>query len=198
MFDKVPVRVRDDLRFIKGWLKKPGDVGSITPTGKVVAGHMAGLIPINDRHPILELGPGTGVITRAILERGIRPERLISIESGLDFYRHLTKTYPNVNFVFSDALEIDTALQDFADIQFSGVVGAIPLLNLPMQQRIDLISDYLNRVADNGPFVQICYGTRPPVEAIPGRFTVEKSARIYRNIPPAAVWVYRKDYRNTT
>lgn len=190
---KIPDRIREDFRFIRGWIRRPGKVGSITPTGRETASHMAGLIPLETGLPVLELGPGTGVITREILNRGLPPEQLVSIEYSQDFYRHLVRNFPGVNFIHGDVLDMDTVLSGYSEQKFAGVIGAIPLLNLSMEKRIEIVGNYLDRVAGDGPFVQICYGTKPPVAAVPGRFTVKKSRRIYRNVPPATVWIYRKD-----
>lgn len=193
MTNKVPDRIREDFKFLKGWMKQPGHVGAITPTSKITARHMASLIPRENGLPVLELGPGTGVITGELLKLGFPAERLVSIEYGLDFYNYLIPRFPGVNFIHGDALDIDTVLSRYPGQLFAGVIGAIPLLNLPKSARMELVDKYLDRIAPNGPFVQITYGPKPPVPAMPGRFTVKKSKRILRNIPPATIWVYQKE-----
>ena len=77
---KFAERFDEELRFFKGWIDKPRAVGSIVPTSSVTARRMASVIETGSGLPVLELGPGTGVITKAILERGVKPENLYAIE----------------------------------------------------------------------------------------------------------------------
>ena len=186
-------RFKEDIKFIKGWAKKPGAVGAIKPTGKIAARHMASLLPIETGLPVLELGPGTGVITQEILVRGIAPEKIVSVEYSREFYAYLVKKFPGVRFVHGDAFDLNQALADIPFETYAGVIGAVPLLNVPKTMREDIIVESLKRVIPGGPFVQISYGPNPPTKAVPGKYTVEKSDRIFRNIPPAGIWVYRKD-----
>lgn len=193
MGKNIAVRFREDFEFIKGWVKNPGAVGSIKPTGEIAARHMAGLLPIETGLPVLELGPGTGVITREILKRGLEPHKIVSIEYSKKFYDYLVENIPGVNFINGDAFDLGKTLKDIEYKTYAGVIGAIPLLNIPNQQREETIYESLKLVAGNGPFIQISYGPKAPIAAVPGKFTVEKSDRIFRNIPPAGIWIYRKD-----
>jgi len=186
-------QLKEDYRFIKGWIKNPAAVGAIKPTSEFTARHMAKLLPIETGLPVLELGPGTGVITKEILKLGLPAHMLISVEYSTAFYEHLIEQFPDVNFINGDAFNLDETLKAVKYKTYAGVIGAVPLLNVSMAQRIKMIDQSLDLIAPNGPFIQISYGQKPPVEAIPGKFTVEKSSRIYRNLPPAAIWVYRRD-----
>ena len=185
--------IKEDFRFLKGWITHPGEVGAIKPTGEVAARAMASAIPHRENCPVLELGPGTGVITKQLLELGFKPEQIFSIEYNEDFYELLCEAYPGVNFIAGDAFDLEKSLADFPDLRFSGVIGAVPLLNVPKARRIQIICDALDLVINDGPFVQISYGPKPPIGSVAGKFTVEKLDRIYRNIPPAGLWIYRKD-----
>ena len=93
----------DELRFFKGWIDRPRAVGSIVPTGSVTARRMASVIDTGSGLPVLEVGPGTGVITRAILARGVKPENLYAVEYSPEFVRHLRRLYPAVNVIEGDA-----------------------------------------------------------------------------------------------
>ncbi len=191
----VTTRLLEDLKFVRGWLKSPSAVGAIKPTGKVAAGHMAGILPVNSKLPILELGAGTGVITSEIIKLGFPPDQIVSLEFCGEFLDYLSEKFPEVIFVHGDAFDLDTALKNIPFKKYAGVIGAIPLLNVSVERRIKLIDDALMRVEGNGPFVQICYGPKPPVKAIPGKFSVEKSDFILRNLPPASIWTYRREIR---
>ena len=75
----------EEIRFFKGWMSNAKAVGAILPTSSVTARRMASVINPASGLPVLELGPGTGVITKAILERGLEPSNLVSIEYSTDF-----------------------------------------------------------------------------------------------------------------
>lgn len=122
----------DELRFFKGWIDKPKAVGSIVPTSSVTARRMASVIDVSSGLPVLEVGPGTGVITRAILARGIKPQCVYAVEYSADFVAHLRRSYPGVNVIEGDAFDLDEALGSMRDMQFDSVVSGVPLLNFPV------------------------------------------------------------------
>lgn len=180
----------DDLRFIKGWIKKPKSVGAIKPTGRAAARLMVEQIPQSDL-PILELGPGTGVITAMMIEMGIDPKRITSVEFDSGFCAHLRKEYPDVNFIEGDAFNLDDTLKNYEGQKFCAILSGIPLLNFPKDERQELVAGGLKWVADNGPFVQLCYGPNPPVPEKKNSFTTQPTKWILANIPPARFWVYK-------
>src|SRR5690606_26723620 len=100
-------RFDEELRFFKGWIDKPRAVGSVVPTSSVTARRMASVVDPHSCLPVLELGPGTGVITKAILARGVKPENLYSIEYSEDFVAHLRQHYAGVNVIHGDAFDLD-------------------------------------------------------------------------------------------
>ena len=96
-------RFDDEVRFFMGWLHRPKAVGSIIPTSSTTARKMASVIDTDSGLPVLELGPGTGVITKAILARGVKPENLFAVEYSPEFVRHLKRHFPSVNVIAGDA-----------------------------------------------------------------------------------------------
>ena len=182
----------DELKFFKGWIDKPKTVGSIVPTSTIAARRMASVVNPDSGLPVLELGPGTGVITRAILARGVKPENLYSIEYSNDFVRHLTAQFPGANIIKGDAFDLDTTLGDRRGMVFDSVVSGVPLLNFPVAQRIRYIEDLLGRIPPGRPIMQLTYGPLSPVPAGRGDYKVEHYDFVLRNIPPTQLWVYRR------
>ncbi len=182
----------DELRFFKGWIDKPKAVGSIIPTSSVTARRMASVIDPNSGLPVLEVGPGTGVITRAILARGIKPENLHAVEYSEDFVRHLKKHYPGVDVIQGDAFDLDKTLGDKRDMIFDSVVSGVPLLNFPVTQRIAYLEGLLKRIPAGRPVVQLTYGPLSPIPAGRGNYTVKHFDFVIRNIPPTRLWIYRR------
>lgn len=184
----------EEIRFFKGWKSNMKAVGSIVPTSGITARRMASVVNPHSGLPVLELGPGTGVITKAILQKGVLPENLVSVEFSTDFFQHLVRTYPGVDFINGDAFDLDKTLGARRDQQFDSVVSAVPLLNFPMHMRVSLIDNLLTRVPIGRPVIQISYGPLSPVVAMPDRYQISHYDFVVRNIPPAQLWVYRKTH----
>lgn len=182
----------DELRFFKGWIDKPKAVGSIVPTSSVTARRMASVIDPDAGLPVLEVGPGTGVITRAILARGIKPENLYAVEYSEDFVRHLETHYPGVNVIRGDAFDLDATLGDKRGLVFDSVISGVPLLNFPVARRVAYLEDLLDRIPAGRPVVQLTYGPMSPIPAGRGDYTVKHFDFVIRNIPPTQLWIYRR------
>ncbi|OWV96308.1 SAM-dependent methyltransferase [Rhizobium sp. R72] len=182
----------EEIRFFKGMMQGPKTVGSIVPTSSITARKMASIVNLHSGLPVLELGPGTGAITKAILGRGVKPENLVAVEYSTDFYEHLVRLYPGVNFINGDAFNLDKTLGAMKDQKFDSVVSAVPLLNFPMQARIALLESLLDRLPAGRPVVQISYGPVSPIIARPDRYHIQHFDFIVRNIPPAQLWIYRR------
>jgi phosphatidylethanolamine/phosphatidyl-N-methylethanolamine N-methyltransferase len=182
----------EEIRFFKGWMDWPKSVGAILPTSGVTARRMASVITPESGLPVLELGPGTGIITKAILQKGITPENVVSIEFSTDFYQHLTKTFPRVNFINGDAFDLEKTLGQFRDRKFDAVISAIPMLSFPMERRIALLEDLLDRMPRGRPVMQITYGPVSPIVARPDRYQIKHYDFVVRNIPPAQLWTYTR------
>jgi len=185
-------RFEEELRFFKGWMDKPRAVGSIVPTSSITARKMASVIDVSSGLPVLELGPGTGVITRAILQAGVAPEKVWSVEYSQDFVRHLRRDYPGVNVIHGDAFDLDKTLGDKRDTEFDSIISGVPLLNFPVATRVAYVEDLLDRIAPGRPIVQLTYGPRSPVPPGKGDYTVEHFDFIIRNLPPTQLWIYRR------
>lgn len=176
--------------FYMEWLKNPRRVGAIAPTSVGMARKMASVIRPESGLPVLELGPGTGVITKAILDRGVRPENLVSVEFSENFLPDLKQRYPGVKFVHGDAFHISQIASDLGIERFDTVVSALPLLNFPEAQRAVLIKKLLGLLGPGRPLIQFSYGFSPPVPAHPRRFSVSHLTTVLRNLPPARLWLY--------
>ena len=185
-------RFDEELKFFKGWIDRPRAVGSIVPTSSFTARRMASVIDIRSGRSVLELGPGTGVITKAILATGIAPEKLICVEFSPEFVGHLRANYPGVNIIQGDAFNLDDTLSDKHDTVFDSIISGVPLLNFPVHQRVAYIEDLLARLPAGRPVVQLTYGPKSPVPPGLGNYTVEHFDFILRNIPPTQLWIYRR------
>lgn len=189
---KKPLRLDDEVRFLRSWIEKPLHMGAVMPSGKVLARTMAGYVDANAKGPVVELGPGTGAITTALLARGIDQKRLVLVEFDPAFCVLLRERYPQATVVQGDAYALRDTLWNVLNAPASAVVSGLPLVTKPMLTRLKLIRDSFVALAPGAPFVQFTYSVAPPIpKSLPGVST-EASERIWMNLPPARVWVYRK------
>lgn len=184
--------VQDEFQFFKGLVGNPAKTGAISPSGAALARRMAAEVDPDAGLPVLELGPGTGVVTRALVERGVSPERIVAIEYNPAFCRLIADRLPGVTVLNGDAYDLAATLPDRFAGPFSAVVSSLPLLTRPPEARTALLDAAFGRMAPGRPFIQFSYSLFAPVEPVPGRFTVERSRWIVKNLPPARVWVYRR------
>ena len=162
------------------------------PSGRLLARTMAQYVDIDSDGPVVELGPGTGAITSALIDRGVDQKRLVLVEYNPSFCALLRDRYPHARVVQGDAYTLRDSLRHVLSAPASAVVSGLPLVTKPMQTRLRLIRDAFVALAPGAPFVQFTYSVVPPIpKSLPG-VSAEASERIWMNLPPARVWVYRK------
>lgn len=189
---KKPLRLDDEVRFLRSWIEKPLHMGAVMPSSKLLARTMAQYVDVDSKGPVIELGPGTGAITNALIEHGVDQKRLVLVEYNPGFCALLRDRYPQARVVQGDAYALRASLEDVLDAPASAVVSGLPLVTKPMLTRLKLIRDAFTALAPGAPFVQFTYSVAPPIpKSLPGVST-EASERIWMNLPPARVWVYRK------
>jgi phosphatidylethanolamine/phosphatidyl-N-methylethanolamine N-methyltransferase len=189
---KKPLRLDDEVRFLRSWIEKPLHMGAVMPSGRLLARTMAQYVDIDSEGPVIELGPGTGAITNALIAHGVEQKRLVLVEYNPGFCALLRDRYPQATVVQGDAYALRDSLWNVLSAPASAVVSGLPLVTKPMLTRLKLIRDAFVAMAPGSPFVQFTYSVAPPIpRSLPGVST-EASERIWMNLPPARVWVYRK------
>jgi phosphatidylethanolamine/phosphatidyl-N-methylethanolamine N-methyltransferase len=189
---KRTLRLDDEVRFIRSWMEEPLAIGAVMPSGKPLARAMAKCVNPKTEGSVIELGPGTGAVTAALVEQGIEPCRLVLVEFNPTFCRLLRTRYPKATVVQGDAYGIKRLLATFLRQPAAAVVSGLPLFTKPLKLRVRLLADALTLLAPNAPFVQFTYAIVPPIPRSYSGANVRASERIWLNIPPARVWVYRK------
>ena len=183
----------DWARFFATWVKHPVKMGAVAPSSPSYCAMMVRHATTGIEGPILELGPGLGVVTRALLNAGVAPERITSIEYDAEFARELKQRFPAVNVIQGDGFDLDKTLGAARDTKFAAILFAIPIVSFSQAKRQALFADYFSRLLPGGNVTQLSYLWKPPVEPVPGVFSVSHSPIVWSNIPPARVWVYDQD-----
>lgn len=187
------LKLDDDVRFIRSWLEKPLATGAVMPSGRVLARTMASYVRPEIPGPVIELGPGTGPVTEALVKQGVDPARLVLVEFNPVFCRLLRSRYPGATVVQGDAYSIRRLLGSLLREPAAAVVSGLPLLTKPVRTRLRLVNDAFALMRPEAPFIQFTYSmTTPPIPKGLTRVAAEASERIWMNLPPARVWIYHK------
>jgi len=189
----------DSARFLKSLVGSPRLTGAVAPSGRALARAMAAAIDSPAHGLVVELGPGTGPVTRSLIEAALPPERLVLVEYDGGFCRLLKQRFAHASVVQGDAYDLPHTLAPFAGQSIAAVVSSLPLLNQPPPRRTKLISDAFALMGSSGVFVQFTYGLMSPIprEACAGVYSAVRSKPIFMNLPPAFVWTYRLDRRGS-
>lgn len=181
----------DQVRFFGALAKSPKTIGAVAPTSCETAGLMASNITRPNALPVLELGPGTGAITNAILHHGVAEKDLYAVEFNPKFCRDLRARWPKSHIIEGNAFDLDSALAHFDEQKFDCVISGLPLLNFEPEMRVQFLLGALKRVPVGRPLVQFSYGIKAPIEINDPKIKVAKSRWVIRNLPPTRVWTYR-------
>jgi phosphatidylethanolamine/phosphatidyl-N-methylethanolamine N-methyltransferase len=189
--EKKPLRLDDEMQFIRSWIEKPLRTGAVMPSSRALARVMVRYVDPQSSGPVIELGPGTGPVTEALVEHGIDPARLILVEFNPDFCRLLRTRYPAATVVQGDAYRLRRLLETTVREPAAAMVSGLPLVTKPLRTRLRLISDAMGLLKEGAPFVQFTYAMVPPIPKALSGIKAEASELIWLNLPPARVWVYR-------
>lgn len=183
----------DALGFFREWLKDPLRVAAVTPSGKALARLMTSEIS-RTTGPVIELGPGTGSFTQALIERGVRQEDLALIEFGEGFAETLRFRYPNALTLRMDAGHLRT-VDLFYGTPVGATVSGLPLLSMAPRKVVAILKGAFGKMGREGAFYQFTYGPRCPVNRrLLDRLGLEahRIGGTLANVPPAAVYRLRR------
>lgn len=182
----------DFWRFLRTGIIAPMRTGAQCPSGRALAREVARAVDPQVPGLVIELGAGTGSVTRALIARGVPEERLLLVESNAEFCALLSQRYPQARLVQGDALALPRWLRQTSSAPVAAVVSGLPLKLMPPRVRVRLLHDCLRLMGPGGRFIQFTYVTGSPVPLRKGlRVQAQASRRVWLNLWPAKVWTYR-------
>lgn len=180
---------RDVFLFFRALASNPWTVGAIAPSGPNLANLITSEITAASG-PVLELGPGTGIFTEALLARGVRENDLTLIEYGSDFMRLLQMRFPKARVLWMDASWI-ISHDLFKEQPFGVVVSGLPLLNMSPKKVMAILTGAFSNMKSGGAFYQFTYGMQCPIsKSHLNRLGLKATCmgRVLLNVPPASVY----------
>jgi phosphatidylethanolamine/phosphatidyl-N-methylethanolamine N-methyltransferase len=186
--------LNDTGLFLKEWLANPQRIGSVVPSSRNLAAAMARWLPRDPESFVLELGPGTGAVTEALISHGLREEKLIAIEFNPKMAVHLREKYPRAQIVAGDAWQLDSLLRNCKQpvASVGAVISSLPLLNFSEEQAEALAQKIRAVLEPDGHWVQFTYRIHKLRPRGASTFKLHASKIVWLNLPPARVSVFQK------
>lgn len=176
---------------LKSWLQNPRKIGAIAPSSPELAQAMASHAPLEGEGIILELGGGTGPVTRALLKQGVAKDRLIVVERDQGLYEHLRRQHPDIKILQGDAAHLQSLLHAHGISKVDAIISSLPLLAMSKSLQEQIGKECFTVLKSGAPLVQFTYGFLSPLPRRPLGIQGKRANWIARNLPPAIVWVYR-------
>jgi phosphatidylethanolamine/phosphatidyl-N-methylethanolamine N-methyltransferase len=195
-FRKTTERFGDAAHFLRTWAEKPLQLGSVTPSSRFLSRAIASYVDPRSHGPIVEIGAGTGPVTEALIAHGVAESRLILLEYSPEFCDLLRRRFPTATVVQGDAYALSDRLRGVLKEKAAAVICGLPLITKPEAKRLDLLREAFRHMKPTSPFIQFTYSVVSPIPLKHAFFTAHGSPRIWRNMPPARVWVYRRPVKN--
>lgn len=183
--------------FFRQWMRDPLRTASIVPSGRQLAMSMAAALP-HDCRSVVELGGGTGVITREVLRRGIEPQHLLVFELNVALHDLLMRRFPDVHVSCADARVLHEVMQRIGFAQawsVDAIVSSLGLLSMSVAMQREILTEAFEALRPGGRLIQFTYGPVSPVSRALCNELGLYGRRIcvaWKNFPPASVYVYQR------
>lgn len=183
--------------FFRQWLKNPLSIAAFSPSGRQLAKQMIAELP-HDARRVIELGGGTGVFTRALIDHGIAPKDLLVLELNQALFAHLRSRFAEAHVVCGDAQElksIATQAGYLKDGPADAVLSGLGLLSMSRRTQRAILEAAFSVLQPEGRLIQFTYGPRSPVprELLSELgLAVRRGGFAWRNVPPASVYVFTR------
>lgn len=200
MVKKSLKKIKENVAFLGSWAKNPRTTGAIAPSSPAI-GRLMGRFLIrqkifseNSTAYVVEIGAGTGSLTKGLLDAGVDPSRLILIELNSNLAQVLQKKYPHIMTIHGDAQYLKDLLPSKVVNNLAAVVSGLPFVSLPKKVSETILNEVSNLLPPAGCLLQFSYLPRKsPIDGRKFSFKAKRLGRALVNIPPATVWAYIKE-----
>lgn len=174
------------------FLAHPVRLSSALPVSGAVARMVASKVLRASDEYVVELGAGTGAVTRALLNAGVPAEKLIAVEIDSEMAEFLARTVPGIQVIEGSAADIGSLLPQDALGRIGTVICGVPLSMLYEAQQREIVDAMLDLDPHDRRFLQYSYRLGSPLNAARIGLSAERLGFTLRNAFPASVWAYRR------
>ncbi len=178
--------------FFRHWLRDPLGIGAVLPSGKRVAQAMAREVALDRPGAVLELGGGTGGVTRGLIAAACPADRLVVIEREPELALVLAQRFAGIRVICGDACETENLLARAGIRKLAVVVSSLPVKWFPRHAQRALLDACFARLGDGGVFVQLTNALASPLPAAELGIVGEEVERIWAHFLPTQIWRYRR------
>jgi phosphatidylethanolamine/phosphatidyl-N-methylethanolamine N-methyltransferase len=180
-------RLSDMLCHVAEYARHPRSIGAIIPSSRALARTMTESIPrLGERDVIVELGPGTGAITRAIVDAYPR-NRIIAVEKNARLAAMLRERFPRVEVAETCVSTIARDLQIPKGHRIGAVLSSLPMLSFDDALRRRVLDAIRGVLDDRAVYVQFTYSRAAWEGFTPDGLRLVDARRVMRNVPPATI-----------
>jgi phosphatidylethanolamine/phosphatidyl-N-methylethanolamine N-methyltransferase len=180
----------DQAVFFGLWMRRPLDIAAVVPSGRPVGDACARQVDLRRRGWVIELGAGTGSLTRALIRNGCPPERIIAVEREAALVDCLRRALPGVRVLAGDVNQLPELLAREGVTEAASVLSSLPIKWFPLATQRVIVEGCFARLGEGGRFLQITNAIASPLPTrrlgLAGRLV----AHVWRNLPPVQIWSY--------
>jgi phosphatidylethanolamine/phosphatidyl-N-methylethanolamine N-methyltransferase len=180
----------EGLFFLKKLIKNPKAVGAVAPSSQSLGEFMSRYVDFNSDAHIVELGAGTGSLTKALIKAGANPEKLILLEIDDDMCRMLREKFPKSQVIQGYASNLHNLINQDLHGTIPNIISGIPMVNLNFDEKQAIMKSVEIVLKPQGKFLQFTYGPVSPLPAAKLGLTQKRLGHVLLNMPPAMVWCY--------
>jgi phosphatidylethanolamine/phosphatidyl-N-methylethanolamine N-methyltransferase len=191
----LPRAAQGPVLFWQQALENPKQVCSLFPSSPFVGRAMTSVLGHRIDSHVIELGPGTGAVTRQLIRNGVDPAKLTLIEIDGQLGGHLRRRFPDVDVVIGSAQDLSKLWEERNGGSVGAIVSTLPMRLFSKKMIYLVMKNSLQVLEDGGMFVQFTYRQNSPVPSRVVKALQLKAwryTRVWLNLPPAAIWVYEK------
>lgn len=178
--------------FFRQWLRSPKSMGSVIPSSRALARAISEQVRWAPGKVVVELGAGTGAISRGLLESGLPPEALMMVELDRPLFEYLRDNFEGVRVVNGDATRLADILRQQGVADVSTVISGLPMVNMPESFQAAIVGQSFEVLDPGAPYLQYSYSPISPIPARKLGLRAELLRYVIRNVPPATVWRYHR------
>jgi phosphatidylethanolamine/phosphatidyl-N-methylethanolamine N-methyltransferase len=182
------IRLKEGEFFFRRWLSSPKSMGSIWPSSQALARALAELTVAGPGEFVVELGGGTGAITKGLLAHGFPRDRLAVIELDSDLADFLERRLPGCRVVCGDATRLKDLLASNGIEGVGTVISGLPMVGMPFAFQKAIVGQALSVVRPGGRLLQYSYSPVPPIRTGALGVRAELARYVVWNLPPASIW----------